>query len=181
MPIARDIVLATPRLILRPSGPEDARRFFEIQSNWNVTRMLRFPEWPARFEAMAAWVATHPGEWDAGTGYRFAVTLDSQVIGMTDVDEVAMDSPSLGYWFDEAFWGRGFAREAAGAVVAFTFGRLGFDHMVSGCLAENTGSARVLEMLGFRPTEAGVRWVKPRQETLPYRSYRLQRDRFAPA
>lgn len=181
MPIPRDIVLTTPRLTLRPSGPADARRFFEIQSNWNVTRMLRYPAWPARLETIAAWVETHPAEWAAGTAYRFAVICDGEVIGMADVDEFASGSPSLGYWFDEACWGRGFAREAAGAVVAFSFEHLGLDDLVAGCLIENTGSARVLEGLGFRPTEEGVRWVKPRQETLPYRSYRLERSWFAPA
>jgi [ribosomal protein S5]-alanine N-acetyltransferase len=181
VPISRDMVLTPPRLTLRPSGPADARRFFEIQSNWNVTRMLRFPGWPARFEAIAAWVATHPGEWCAGTGRRFAVMHDGRVIGMTDIDELDTGSPSLGYWFDEAAWGRGFAREAAGAVVAFTFERLGFDHLVSGCLAENAGSARVLESLGFRHVEDGVRWVEPRQETLPYRSFRLEQRDFTPA
>lgn len=175
MAIPRDLILTTPRLVLRATTLADAPRMTQIQSNWNVTRMLRFPPWPASLAAMSEWVATHEGEWLAGTGYRFAVIHQGTMIGTADVDEIETGSPSLGYWFDEACWRRGFAREAGGALVRFTFETLGFGHMVSGCLAENVGSARVLERLGFRHVADGTRWVNPRQSEEPYRSYRLER------
>lgn len=38
--IDRGLRLVTPRLILRAFEPDDAQRLFEIQSNWNFTRML---------------------------------------------------------------------------------------------------------------------------------------------
>jgi len=45
--LSRDIRLTTARLVLRPTEPGDAPRMAQIQSNWNVTRMLRLAPWPA--------------------------------------------------------------------------------------------------------------------------------------
>jgi RimJ/RimL family protein N-acetyltransferase len=87
----RDFQIRTARLILRPTRPADAPRFAEIQSNWNVARMLRLAPWPVVASEMSAWVATHPGEWAGGSAYRFAVERDSQVIGCCDVDDIEGD------------------------------------------------------------------------------------------
>lgn len=175
MPIPRDIVLATPHLTLRPTLPQDARRFFEIQSNWNVTRMLRLAPWPPDPDAMSAWVASHADEWAAGSAFRFAVLADGAVIGCADADDFDGVKGEIGYWFDEAAWGRGYAAEAAGAVVDFVFSRTGVRRLEAGHLAENPASGRVLERLGFRHTSDGVRWSRPRQAQVDYRFYVLER------
>ncbi|MFC3077031.1 GNAT family N-acetyltransferase [Phenylobacterium terrae] len=175
MPIPRDIVLTTPRLTLRPTSPEDARRFFEIQSNWNVTRMLRLAPWPPDPEVMAAWVASHAEEWAAGSAFRFAVLADGAVIGCADADDFDGEKGEIGYWFDEAAWGRGYAAEAGAAVVDFVFSRTDVRRLEAGRLAENPASGRVLEKLGFRRTYDGVRWSRSRGAQVEYCFYRLDR------
>lgn len=60
--------LNTPRLLLRPSMPDDAARAFEIQSDWEVTRMLRMARFPADCASIQAWFTEHP----AVTGFAFA-------------------------------------------------------------------------------------------------------------
>lgn len=168
-------VLTTSRLTLRPFTPTDASRMAEIQSNWNVTRMLRMAPWPASVEAMAAWIADMPAEWAAGTGYRFAVMLDGALIGACDVDEVEGGRGDLGYWFDEPSWGRGFAREAARAVVGFSFDDLALDHLTSGHAADNPASGRVLESLGFRHVGDTQVPSRPRGVMIDQRKYRLEK------
>lgn len=170
-----DLTLRTPRLLLRPTEAGDAARFFEIQSNWNVTRMLRLAPWPASLAAMSAWLAEHPDEWAAGSAYRFAVELDDRVIGCADVDEIAQGGGDLGYWLEEAAWGRGLAREAAGALIGFCFGDLGLDRLTAGHAADNPASGGVLTALGFRWIGDGEKPSRPRGETIPYRFYRLDR------
>ena len=64
--IDRSIRLTTARLSFRAFEPDDASRLVEIQSNWNVTRMLRLAPWPPTLEAMAEWVDVHGQEWRAG-------------------------------------------------------------------------------------------------------------------
>ena len=56
----------------------------------------------------------------------------------------------LGYELDPAYWGRGYATEAARAMVDLGFRELALDRISSWCIADNTASARVLERLGFR-------------------------------
>lgn len=174
--IDRDVSLTGPRLVLRPTEPADARRFFEIQSNWNVTRMLRLAPWPASLEAMQAWLPSHIEEWAGGTACRFAVTHEDRIIGCADVDEIDGRSGDLGYWLEEAAWGQGFGKEAARLLIDFSFGPLGLSRLTAGHAADNPASGRVLEALGFARDHDGERPSRPRGgEAIPYRFLRLDR------
>src|SRR6185436_12523783 len=121
----RTIRLETARLILRPSEASDAARALKIQSNWNVTRNLRMASYPPDTAGTAAWFAGHEQEWQDGTAYRFAIVADSRMVGLTDVDEIENGEGSLGYWLEEAVWGKGYAFEAAHALVCFAFDSVG--------------------------------------------------------
>jgi RimJ/RimL family protein N-acetyltransferase len=56
----------------------------------------------------------------------------------------------LGYCYDRAAWGSGYAAEAAAAMLDFAFDVLLLHRVWAGCDPENVGSARVLEKLGMR-------------------------------
>jgi len=154
--------LRTARLTLRPFELEDAPRVVEIQSNWNVTRMLRMAPWPPTPALMRDWLAAHAEEWRAGTGYRFAIVHGGALIGCADVDEIAAGEGSIGYWLDEAAWGRGFAAEAARAIIDFAFDQVGLTRLTSGHAADNPASGAVLRKLGFRPAGETRVWSRPR-------------------
>lgn len=171
----RTLRLRTARLVLRTFEPADAARMVEIQSNWKVTRMLRLAPWPPTVEAMAAWVDLHGREWAAGEAYRFAVTLDGQIIGAADLDDITAQSGEIGYWFDEPWWGGGYATEAAQAVIAFAFEELGLSRITAGHAADNLASGKVLTKLGFCPVGEGERYSKPRDEMIAYRFLSLDR------
>ncbi len=172
---SRDIDLVTSRLVLRPTQPSDAGRYFEIQSNWNVTRMLRLAPWPASLAAMEAWLAEHQGEWAEGSAFRFAILGEGRVVGSADLDEIEAGVGDLGYWLDEAVWGQGLAREAAGALVEFGFSALGLRAITAGHAADNPASGRVLQSLGFRWAADGEKPSRPRGGIIPYRFLRLER------
>jgi RimJ/RimL family protein N-acetyltransferase len=72
---------------------------------------------------------------------------------------LAPDGPdvALGYAFGSAYWGRGYATEAATAVLAEAFGPLGLERLVAITREANFGSRRVLAKLGFE--EHGLRHV----------------------
>lgn len=172
---SREIRLTTPRLILRPTHPSDASRYFEIQSNWNVTRMLRLAPWPASLQAMDDWLAVHEAEWSSGSAFRFAVTENGRVIGSVDIDEIESDVGDLGYWLDESAWGRGLAREAAAAALDFAFDVLGLRAVTAGHAADNPASGRVLSALGFEPVQSGEKPSRSRGGVVAYRFLRLIR------
>jgi RimJ/RimL family protein N-acetyltransferase len=58
----------------------------------------------------------------------------------------------VGFHLCARFWGRGLASEAALAVMAFAFGRLGATALFAGHHPHNRASERVLYKLGFRHT-----------------------------
>jgi len=144
----------TERLVLRPTGAFDAGRAFEIQSEWEVARMLRMASFPPDLEEIRRWFADHERAWAEGEAYRFAVEFRGRLIGIADVDEISRHEGELGYWFERASWGRGYASEAAQAVVHFAFNKVGLSSLRSGHAADNPASGKVLQRLGFRPLDS---------------------------
>lgn len=67
--------------------------------------------------------------------------------GLKPADEPG--AVELGYYLRPEHWGRGIAREAAAAVVAFAFDRLGVVRITAGHHPENHASGKVLTGLGF--------------------------------
>lgn len=58
----------------------------------------------------------------------------------------------LGFHLRKEHWGRGYAQEAAVAVIDFAFGTLGAKGLFAGHHPENEASRRLLAKLGFRYT-----------------------------
>jgi ribosomal-protein-alanine N-acetyltransferase len=171
--IDREIRLTTERLVLRPTAPGDAARLAQIQSNWNVTKMLRLAPWPTSEAAMFDWVDLHGTEWAAGTAYRFACMNREALIGVCDIDEIADGSGEFGYWFDEAYWGQGFAGEAARAVLVFGLDTVGLTRITAGHAADNGNSGKVLRRLGFRLVGETTKYSMPHGREIPYLMYEL--------
>lgn len=173
--MARRELLQTTRLSLRPARLDDAPRFVEILSNWNVIKMLRLAPHPYTLSDAEAWIASHAPEREADTAHRFVIERDGRMIGTCDVDEIANATGDLGYWLDEAEWGRGFVAEAARAVMDFSFGELALARLTSGHAADNPNSGRILTKLGFARTGETRTWSKPRGSEIDQLKYELRR------
>jgi RimJ/RimL family protein N-acetyltransferase len=90
------------------------------------------------------------------------VELDGRVIGdlMLKVqdawaqEEVADQAKcvqgELGWAFDPAFGGKGYATEAVRALIGLCFGPLGLRRLLAGCFFDNEPSWRLMERLGMR-------------------------------
>ncbi|WP_117191283.1 GNAT family N-acetyltransferase [Rhizobium terrae] len=169
--------IRTERLVLRPTTAADAARAFEIQSDWEVTRMLRMAAFPPDAEATRGWFADHQREWSAGEAYRFAVEHDGRMIGLADLDEIADGKGDLGYWYEKAAWGHGLAFEAAQAVVRFAFGEASLSTLKSGHAADNAASGRILTKLGFTPVDTVEVFSKSRGGMIRQHRYALTASR----
>ena len=141
---------------------DDAGRFVEILSNWNVIRMVRLAPHPYTPAHAKVWIASHAAERDARTGFRFVIERDGRMIGACDVDEIASGSGDIGYWLDQVVWGRGIASEAAQALAAFGFHDLKLRRLTSGHASDNPASGRVLAKLGFGKIGETKVWSTPR-------------------
>lgn len=169
--------IATDRLVLRPTSVEDADRAFEIRSDWDVARMLRRASFPPDRHETERWFADHRREWLAGEAYRFAAEFGGKMIGVADIDGIAGCEGDLGYWFERAAWGRGYASEAARAVARFAFEEVGLSRLKAGHAADNPASGRVLAKLGFDPLDTVQLFSRSRGEAIAQRRYLLTSPR----
>ncbi len=152
--------LRTERLELRPARDEDVDRILEYRNLPEVTHwLLRTEVEPVSFRAAWRRAAEDPHD------HSVVVTLDGVVIGTVSLELVdGMGQPGmpprteaqLGYTFDPAYGGHGYATEAVTAMVAHAFGRLGVRRITAGCFADNLASVRILEKVGMRREQHGV-------------------------
>jgi RimJ/RimL family protein N-acetyltransferase len=176
--------LQTPRLTLSPLFEADAPEFADGLANWNVARMMRMVPFPYTREMAREWIGTHIKEREARTAFRFGIRRSDEepsLIGLSDIDEIEHGSGSLGYWLREEAWGKGYATEAATAVLKFAFSILNLDRLVSGHAVDNEASGRVLTKLGFEYTGDKTVWSKSRQSNILQRRYALERHTWLAA
>jgi len=164
--------LRTDRLVLRPLEASDAADVYEYQRLSEVIRYLPWPE-RDRTEGYAHTAKRAAGRVlaDDGDFFVFAATLPGarsagavgsagsagdpardRVIGdfMVRVSSAKHAQLELGWVLHPDFQGRGYAREAAGAVLDFAFETLN-PHRVQAFLdARNAASAALCERLGMR-------------------------------
>ncbi len=146
--------LRTPRLLLRDFVPGDWPAVLAYQQD---PRYLRYYAWTERTpEAVQEFVGWFLAQQQAQPRlkFQFAVTLAAtgELIGNCGVRKESADAleASLGYELAPDHWGKGYATEAARAVLAFGFARLGAHRITAECVAENAASAHVLTKIGFQ-------------------------------
>lgn len=90
---------------------------------------------------------------EEGSGARVAIESisDKAFVGWCTFNEWNPNfrSASLGYCLHQAAWGRGYATEAARALLQWAFDTLEVNRIQSEADSRNVASARVLEKLGF--------------------------------
>jgi RimJ/RimL family protein N-acetyltransferase len=90
-------------------------------------------------------------------------------------------SAEIGYWIGKPWWGRGFATEAAQALVRHCFATVGIERLTCCHFVDNPASARVIRKLGFRLVGPCTAWCEARGadvETLLYERRRPMIARF---
>ncbi len=143
--------LHTARLLLRPFNESDADALFALHSNAHVLRFWDTPPW--REQRAIQFIAACQQIAETGTGTRLAVDRgsDGAFIGWCSLTRWNADyrSASMGYCYDDAAWGHGYATEAAGALLLWAFETLDLNRVQAETDTRNAASARVLEKLGF--------------------------------
>ena len=142
--------IRSERLFLRPGWPEDWQDIQRQIGTEAIVRNLARAPGPYRAEDAQAFAALpqHPRT------PHFVVTLPgargAQLIGgigLQDGDE----GIELGYWIARPSWNKGYATEAARALLRLA-GTLGHKRVAAHHFVDNPASARVLAKIGFRPT-----------------------------
>lgn len=145
--------LRTDRLLLRRWRPEDKEPFFALNSDPRV--MEHFPAPLSREESDH--IADLIGGFLDQRGFGlWALELPgvAPFIGFTGLAVPHFEAHftpcvEIGWRLAAAWWGHGYACEAARASLSFGFGQLGLDEIVSFTVPENLRSRRLMERLGM--------------------------------
>lgn len=142
--------IRSERLFLRPAWPEDWSEILQRIASERVVRNLARAPWPYRAEHAREFAALAQ---DARLPH-FMVTLPgprgAELIGGVGL-HAGETGAELGYWIAPEHWGRGFATEAARALLGLAR-TLGHREVHAHHFLDNPASGRVLDKAGFRRT-----------------------------
>jgi RimJ/RimL family protein N-acetyltransferase len=146
--------LETARLNMRDFRQDD---WPTVAAYWADPRYQRYyPEHERQEETVRTLVASFVAAQTAQPRRKWQLALvtraDGQLIGNCGirVNDPDLREANIGYELNPDYWGQGFASEAARAILRFGFEELGLHRVWAECVADNAGSARVLETLGMR-------------------------------
>lgn len=142
--------LETERLTLRPFREADVAPFFELSQDPDVMRYVgdrRVPTLQEVWRGIAGWI----GHW-ALRGYgQWAIEERSsgRLIGRAGIINPAeWPGAEVGYLLGRAWWGHGYATEAARAAMDWGFEQFDFSDLISLIDPDNTASIAVATRLG---------------------------------
>jgi RimJ/RimL family protein N-acetyltransferase len=145
-------VLETPRLVLRRLRAADAPFILELV---NVPAFLRHigDRGVRNLDDARAYIANGPVASYERHGFglwHVALRTDGTAIGMCGLlKRDTLEHADIGFAYLPAWWGQGYAREAAAAVLDYGTRTLGLPRIVAIVSPDNAGSIRVLEHIGL--------------------------------
>lgn len=142
--------LHTTRLSLRPCQMSDLDVIHQLWMEVDVRRFL-FDDRPISQQEARSFLESSVASF-AIHGYGiwlFFEPQNDQIAGFSGLLHVPQKAPSLIFGTQPQLWGRGYAREAAAAVLDYAFNVLGLKRIVADVDEPNQASIRVLEALGM--------------------------------
>ncbi|URM32677.1 GNAT family N-acetyltransferase [Cytobacillus firmus] len=137
--------LKTERLIIRKFKSEDWQAVYEYTSNSEVMRYI--PESVFTEEAAKEFIRKNIEKAD-----HFPVFIEGDIlIGHIGFHKYfGNHTYEIGWVFNPKFYNKGYASEAAYAVLKYGFEKLGLHRIIATCQPENPPSYRVMEKIGMR-------------------------------
>ena len=169
MPVPPEVI-ETQRLVLRRPRAADAEHVYAYGRDPEVTRFMDWETHRSVRDA-AEFIALAATRWDSGEEYSWLVTVKPDDVPVGGVGcRVRGHAVDFGYALARGHWGRGYATEAARAVVEWAFAIDGVHRVWATCDTANAASARVLEKAGL--TREGVLRKSAVKPNLPERTPR---------
>jgi RimJ/RimL family protein N-acetyltransferase len=170
-------VLETERLILRAPCFKDAEAIAALVNDRRIAQnTARIPHPYGLADAQAFLTAANAN----GGEIVFLICAPSGgIVGCCGIARLDGETPEIGYWLGVPFWGKGYATEAARAVIDHAFGDLDYDTLLAGARVSNPASRRVLQKCGFQWTGVGLYRIRALASSAPCDRFRLDRGLWA--
>lgn len=146
-------VLVTERLVMRPPHADDADDLIALANNRKVAEMLgRMPNPYGDAEARAF---LGMAQLSKEAVYALTLAESGQFIGCAGLN-AGDRGLELGYWVGEPYWNKGYATEAAHALVDHAFRASTVNALHVSCRVINPTSRRVIHKCGFQYAGQGM-------------------------
>ncbi|WP_315926079.1 GNAT family protein [Mesorhizobium sp. SP-1A] len=164
--------IVTERLTLRAPREDDIPGLVELADNHHVAQMLaRMPHPYGEAEARTFLAMARAQR--AGAIYALTLTATGAFVGCAGLNATDRGL-ELGYWIGEPHWKKGYATEAAHALVDLAFARTGIQVLHASCRVINPASRRVIHKCGFQYAGQGMLHSLVAGQ-VPVERYRLDR------
>lgn len=177
--------LNTERLVLRPLQQSDVPVMHTLCNDPDVSAPIADMPYPYPVEAAAGTVEAMQHLMASGEVYAFAVvprdSKSSELVGIVYlIPNPVYQHAELIYWLGKPYWGKGYATEAAHAVLTFAFGPLKLHRVYASVFRGNTASAHVLEKCGMQFEGMQREHILKKGQFIDLLSYGLLSSEFKP-
>jgi RimJ/RimL family protein N-acetyltransferase len=167
------VFIRTENLLLRPGWVDDAPALTEAFAREDVVMTLAKAPWPYRLDDALEYLSRERSAHEVDLLIFLRTPGTPRLIGGVGIADRDGHS-ELGYWIVPSHWDRGYATEAARAVVAAARDSLRIDRLVSGHFTDNPASGAVLRKLGFVPGGEELRECRAAGVAKRCQSYALE-------
>lgn len=173
-------ILTTPDLVLRAPKMDDVQEITALANNRKISSMLESMPYPY-YDKHAEEFIANVSKPEAGECV-FAITeaASGKLMGMCGLHLVKRryGLPHLGYWLGEEHWGKGYATQAARALVDLFFKAGSEDELLFSVLETNTASVRVIEKCGGQFWQRDTHHSSFFEKEMQVNHYRITRENW---
>lgn len=158
--------IETERLMLKSSKMEEQKRLYEILmipkvNKWYLTSGKKhvndkeYWSWETQEKFYKSKVDKADNVdvfgWSIFLKKEYTDSYKEEIIGQVTAQENGKDLSirDVGWYIDPKYQGKGYATEAAKAMIDYMFKKVEIEKIVSGAVKENIGSCKIFEKLGF--------------------------------
>ena len=146
--------LQTTRLVVRPLSSDDAPTVAKLAGKREIADTTLSIPHPYSEQQAKDWISRHSATASGGKEIVFAIVTRKNIelvgtCGLRDID-CEHGQAEMGFWIAVDCWGRGYATEAAQALLWFGFETLRLNRIYAHHMLRNPASGRVLEKIGMK-------------------------------
>jgi ribosomal-protein-alanine N-acetyltransferase len=156
MDTVKNMRIETSRLIIRPYKEDDMMECFQLMQDKELFKYLDMDVMSIEeYKGLFNWIIdSYNTGIDEDFKYSFAITLKENGIhvGWCGIGGIEYNhsAKEIYYLIGKSYWGNGYAREAAKALLDYGFNIIGLNEIVAICKPDNIGSRKVIENMGLK-------------------------------
>jgi RimJ/RimL family protein N-acetyltransferase len=147
-------VIHTERLLLRGFKTSDTNDIKNLAGDFEIADTTLNVPHPYEEGMAQKWLSELHKDFEEGKGIFFAITLvtDGQLIGTIGLKGInhKHSHAELGYWIGKNYWNKGYATEAAIAVIKYGLSTMNLHRIFAFHYTRNPASGKVLEKAGMK-------------------------------